>query len=251
MTHDQQLIDALRRIADNTAVIARWCNENRTTPNGTPICPKHGVPMTKREKQGDVWYSHNTGTAEHPLYCRGRRGNDSPGWSVGGDEPPPSPPPPTSPSAPTLTPPASSPPSAQQNTHHHTPNTPNGATATAVVSATPQKKITPPSPVGATTVGTAASSSNRPMLDPRTLPKTDIRIGIPQKVLDKALKQPDGLAYMFANGAPVPHGEYAHYEVYLLKHNGRRPTVQEYWTWKKKGQASNRPSVYFNHTSPR
>lgn len=50
------------------------------TPDGLPICPKHGIPMTKREKQGDVWYSHNVGTEEFPMYCRGHAGNSSPGW---------------------------------------------------------------------------------------------------------------------------------------------------------------------------
>lgn len=53
------------------------------TPDGLPICPKHGVPMKKREKQGDTWYSHvctdNHGE-EH--YCRGYRGKDSPGYDV-------------------------------------------------------------------------------------------------------------------------------------------------------------------------
>lgn len=51
-----------------------------TTPEGLPICRKHGVPMKKREKQGDVWHSHNMGTEKEPCYCRGYAGKDSPGW---------------------------------------------------------------------------------------------------------------------------------------------------------------------------
>jgi hypothetical protein len=27
------------------------------TPDGLPLCPKHGAVMTKREKQGDAWHS--------------------------------------------------------------------------------------------------------------------------------------------------------------------------------------------------
>ena len=27
------------------------------TPEGLPICPKHGEVMSKREMQGDTWYS--------------------------------------------------------------------------------------------------------------------------------------------------------------------------------------------------
>lgn len=55
----------------------------RYAPDGSPICSKHGVPMRKREKQGDVWYSHNMGTAEQPVYCKGCAGKDSPGWEMG------------------------------------------------------------------------------------------------------------------------------------------------------------------------
>ena len=52
----------------------------QTTPDGIPICPRHGVPMRRREKQGDTWYSHNVGTDGEELWCRGYPGKDSPGW---------------------------------------------------------------------------------------------------------------------------------------------------------------------------
>lgn len=51
------------------------------TPEGLPLCPKHGVPMPKREKQGDEWYSHNVGTGDNPVYCRGYAGKTSPGYN--------------------------------------------------------------------------------------------------------------------------------------------------------------------------
>lgn len=52
-------------------------------PGGSILCPKHDVPMKKREKQGDVWYSHTiTDTHGHELYCRGHAGKSSPGWNV-------------------------------------------------------------------------------------------------------------------------------------------------------------------------
>ncbi len=39
----------------------------------SPICPKHGVVMKKRERRGDIWYSHilidETTGEKH--YCRG------------------------------------------------------------------------------------------------------------------------------------------------------------------------------------
>lgn len=49
-------------------------------PDGTPICPKHHTPMRLREKQGDTWHSHNVGTREQPVYCKGYHGPDSPGY---------------------------------------------------------------------------------------------------------------------------------------------------------------------------
>lgn len=49
-------------------------------PDGTPICPKHHAPMRAREKQGDTWYSHNVGTKDQPIYCKGYHGKDSPGY---------------------------------------------------------------------------------------------------------------------------------------------------------------------------
>jgi hypothetical protein len=56
--------------------------EWRALPDGTPICPKHNVPMRLREKQGDSWRSHNTaGEGESPCYCKGYAGKDSPGWN--------------------------------------------------------------------------------------------------------------------------------------------------------------------------
>lgn len=51
------------------------------TPDGLPICPKHGAPMRKRERQGDTWFSHVvTGAGGEDLYCRGYHGKDSPGY---------------------------------------------------------------------------------------------------------------------------------------------------------------------------
>ena len=56
--------------------------EWRTLPDGTPICPKHGVPMKLRERQGDQWYSHNMGGRDDDLWCRGYPGKDSPGYGI-------------------------------------------------------------------------------------------------------------------------------------------------------------------------
>lgn len=52
-----------------------------TLPDGTPLCPKHGVPMKLRSKQGDEWHSHSvTGPDGETLYCKGYHGKDSPGY---------------------------------------------------------------------------------------------------------------------------------------------------------------------------
>jgi hypothetical protein len=54
------------------------------TPDGLPLCPKHGVPMQKREKQGDTWYSHKVmGEDGREYYCRGYpTGKDDDGFIV-------------------------------------------------------------------------------------------------------------------------------------------------------------------------
>ncbi len=54
------------------------------TAEGLPICPRHGIPMQKREKQGDTWFSHkvtdpNSGEV---IYCRGYASPSSPGFDV-------------------------------------------------------------------------------------------------------------------------------------------------------------------------
>ncbi len=54
------------------------------TPEGDPICPKHGVPMHKREKQGDTWYSHATidKTTGEKHYCRGYSTKNGSGYDL-------------------------------------------------------------------------------------------------------------------------------------------------------------------------
>jgi hypothetical protein len=55
----------------------------QTTPDGLPVCPRHGVPMRRREKQGDEWHSHKVIDPHgQELYCRGYDGPDSPGYRV-------------------------------------------------------------------------------------------------------------------------------------------------------------------------
>ncbi len=61
--------------------------EMMKSPEGLPICPRHGEVMRQREKQGDAWYSHKVvnPTTGEISYCKGRPGKDSPGWDVGGN----------------------------------------------------------------------------------------------------------------------------------------------------------------------
>jgi len=51
-------------------------------PEGWKLCQKHGAPMRPRNKQNQNWHSHNVGTKEHPVWCKGYRGSDSPGYEV-------------------------------------------------------------------------------------------------------------------------------------------------------------------------
>ena len=77
----RQLADLLQRQRGSDAY--QW------TAEGLPICPRHGEVMQRREKQGDIWYSHRVidpDTGEE-CWCKGRPGKDSPGWDVGNQEP--------------------------------------------------------------------------------------------------------------------------------------------------------------------
>jgi hypothetical protein len=51
-------------------------------PDGWKLCKKHGAPMRPRDKQGDTWHSHNVGSRENPVYCKGYKGADSPGYDL-------------------------------------------------------------------------------------------------------------------------------------------------------------------------
>jgi hypothetical protein len=62
----------------------RASRELAYTAEGMPFCPRHGVPMVRRSKQGDKWFSHKV---THPdtgqiLYCRGYAAPSSPGFEI-------------------------------------------------------------------------------------------------------------------------------------------------------------------------
>lgn len=89
-TPDESLDDlmnhlpALERKLSAAGYLPNATREWPKTPDGTPICPKHGTVMRLREKQGDTWYSHSihdpaTGKDE---YCRGYADKSSPGWNI-------------------------------------------------------------------------------------------------------------------------------------------------------------------------
>lgn len=51
-------------------------------PEGWKLCQKHGAPMRPRNKQNEHWHSHNVGTKDNPVWCKGYRGADSPGYEL-------------------------------------------------------------------------------------------------------------------------------------------------------------------------
>lgn len=55
------------------------------TAEGNPICPRHKVPMRKKSKQGDSWYSHQVvDQVGEPHWCRGYPGPGSDGYHIEG-----------------------------------------------------------------------------------------------------------------------------------------------------------------------
>lgn len=82
-TTTAQAIEYLERYGFRPAPTAEDSKTIQYTPDGLPICPKHGVPMRKREKQGDTWYSHSIEDSHgDPHYCRGYKSKNSPGWEL-------------------------------------------------------------------------------------------------------------------------------------------------------------------------
>jgi hypothetical protein len=68
-----KLKDAIGWLAEHGAQPNDYASGNGSEPE-THVCPIHHVAMRRREKQGDVWYSHkaiNPDTGEE-YWCRGK-----------------------------------------------------------------------------------------------------------------------------------------------------------------------------------
>ena len=66
----------------SAGVVAAPAVDDSDLPPGWKLCRKHGAPMRPRNKQGQDWHSHNVGTRDAPVYCKGYRGTDSPGYEI-------------------------------------------------------------------------------------------------------------------------------------------------------------------------
>lgn len=79
----EEAIAFLERYNFIPAPTAESARDYSYTPDGLPICPKHGEVMQKREKQGDTWFSHGvTDSQGQKHYCRGYASKSSPGWHI-------------------------------------------------------------------------------------------------------------------------------------------------------------------------
>ena len=76
-----EIADMVRRLEQRHY---RPSRELSYTAEGLPFCPRHGVPMQKREKQGDLWFSHKVTdpTSGEVGYCRGYASPSSPGFDI-------------------------------------------------------------------------------------------------------------------------------------------------------------------------
>ena len=78
-----EAIAFLQKHGYQPAPVAETSQGYQYTPEGLPICPKHGEAMRKREKQGDTWYSHKVKDEDgRDHYCRGYRTKNGPGWAI-------------------------------------------------------------------------------------------------------------------------------------------------------------------------
>lgn len=90
-----QIYQTLQRIEAQQGASSAY----QWTPEGLPICPRHNEVMGRREKQGDVWYSHRVIDPEtgEEMFCKGYRSRSSPGWSIDTNDDDDDPPPPPAP----------------------------------------------------------------------------------------------------------------------------------------------------------
>lgn len=77
----EQIKPVLRKLEKAGVEIDRYILRFDWTADGRPICPKHRIPMSPKEKQGDKWFSHHTTDAHGNIaWCKGYPGPDSPGY---------------------------------------------------------------------------------------------------------------------------------------------------------------------------
>ncbi|MAT97767.1 MAG: hypothetical protein CL608_11530 [Anaerolineaceae bacterium] len=76
-----ELPATMRRLAARGYTPSR---EPVLTAEGLPICPRHGVPMQQRNRNGDLWFSHKMVHPEtgETVYCRGYASASSPGYEI-------------------------------------------------------------------------------------------------------------------------------------------------------------------------
>ena len=77
----EELPATMRRLAARGYTPSR---EPVLTAEGLPICPRHGIPMQQRNRNGDLWFSHKMVHPEtgETVYCRGYAGASSPGYDI-------------------------------------------------------------------------------------------------------------------------------------------------------------------------
>ena len=77
----EELPATMRRLASRGYTPSR---EPVLTAEGLPICPRHGVPMQQRNRNGDLWFSHKLVHPEtgETMYCRGYASASSPGYDI-------------------------------------------------------------------------------------------------------------------------------------------------------------------------
>ncbi len=77
----EELPTTMRRLAARGYTPSR---EPVLTAEGLPVCPRHGVPMQQRNRNGDLWFSHKMVHPEtgETVYCRGYAGASSPGYDI-------------------------------------------------------------------------------------------------------------------------------------------------------------------------
>ncbi len=242
---DQGLINILGLIRQEIRGVRQLLEDKEdqhfaTTPDGKPICPKHGIAMDRRDMQGDVWFSHKVLDASgEEQFCRGYAHASSAGFNVPAkedDNPPVA-------QRPKRTAPAT--PAARQAPAVKEEPVPTAAVEpvpTATKEEDPQRENVPWSQIpieekiGAAfgkkaTVAAEVVAKAQAVTAPPTKPVAFEDLPPATSAADTTGNGDESATTTFPDGSTPPDEMLKLLRKYIDQHDFARPTPTQFWTW--------------------